>query len=134
MNTSSYSQDYVPPAPILPVSIAIPDKSPETEEYEALVDTGADATFVPTEMLEELELPIQYMANVRSHLGDRLHRVPIHRVDIILFGTIRLPSIEVIGDDWGSQIILGRNVLNKLRIYLNGPDKTTNVEEQVLAP
>lgn len=69
------------------------------------------------------------MANVCSHLGDRLHRVPIHRVDVILFGVIRLPNIEVIGDDWGSQIILGRNVLNKLQMRLNGPDKTTTVTE-----
>jgi predicted aspartyl protease len=129
MKSSSYSQDYLPPAPILPVRIAIADESPKTKEYKALVDTGADATFVPTEILEELELPVLYMANVRSHLGDRIHRVPIHRVDVILFGSIRLPNIEVIGDDWGNQMIVGRDVLNKLRIHLNGPNRTTSVSE-----
>ncbi len=76
MNTSSYSQDYIPPAPVLPVRIAVPDE-PSGEEYSALVDTGADGTFVPTVILEGLELPISYMANVRSHLSEILHRVPI---------------------------------------------------------
>ena len=129
MNVSSYSQDYTPPAPVLPVRIAVPDESSGMEEYSALVDTGADGTFVPTVILEELELPISYMTNVHSHLSEILHRAPVHKIDLILFGTIRLPSIEVIGDDRGSQIILGRNVLNKLHIHLDGPDQAVGVFE-----
>lgn len=129
MSVAHYSKDYFPVAPVLPVSITVPGESPTGDNFSALVDTGADGTFVPTSILEDLDLPILYMTNVRSHLGESLHRVPVHRVDIILFGSLRLPGIEVVGDDWNDQIILGRNVLNLLRLTLDGPVETISVSE-----
>ena len=129
MSKAAYSKDDLPPAPIFPVRLATPGETPGETTQLALVDTGADGTFVPTPILEELDLPIVYMTNVRSYLGDRLHRVPVHRVDFILFDTIRLPDIEVVADDWGSNIIIGRNVLNKLHIQLDGPKETAIVIE-----
>lgn len=99
MNATPYSHDYYPPAPVLPVNIAVPYETLKSSLYSALIDTGADGTFVPTAILEELEIPVEYMTNVRSHLGDGLHRVPVHKVDMILFGSMRLPSIEVVSDD-----------------------------------
>lgn len=76
-----------------------------------------------------MALPIVFMTNVRSHLGERLHRVPVHMVDIILFNTIRFPNIEVVADDWGNSIIIGRNVINKLNIQLNGPQERLTLVE-----
>jgi hypothetical protein len=32
-----------------------------------------------------------------------------------------LPGIEVVGDDLGNEILLGRDVLNRLRLLLDGP-------------
>lgn len=124
-----YSRKYHPPAPVVPVKIAIPDEAPRQETFPALVDTGADGTFIPSSVLENLNLPVSYMTNVRSHFGERLHRVPIHKIDLILSDSIRLPSIEVVADDYGEQIIIGRNVLNKLRLHLDGPKQTTKVTE-----
>jgi len=125
MSTEPYSQEYNPPAPVLPVNIAVPGEAPGTGSYSALVDTGADGTFVPTTILETLDLPVSYMTNVRSHLGEELYRVPVHKVDIVMFNSIRFPNIEVVGDDWGNRLILGRNVLNLLRLYLDGPHEMT---------
>lgn len=128
MSSTRYSEDYFPSAPVLPVSITVPGES-STGGFSALVDTGADGTFVPTSILEDLDLPILYMTNVRPHLGESLHRAAVYQVDIILFDSLRLPGIEVVGDDWGDQIILGRNVLNLLRITLDGPGKTISLSE-----
>jgi len=128
MRTIEFNNEYVPSAPVLPVSIAIPGESPVGNQT-ALVDTGADGTFVPTALLEELDLPISYMTNVRSYLGDVLHRVSVHKVDVVLFRSIRLPGIEVVGDDWGNRIILGRNVLNLLHLHLNGPAQMVGLQE-----
>lgn len=36
-------------------------------------------------------------------------------------GSLRLPAVEVVGDEQGDEIILGRNVLNRLRLLLDGP-------------
>jgi len=36
-------------------------------------------------------------------------------------GSLRLPGVFVVGDELGSEIVLGRNVVNKLRVLLDGP-------------
>jgi predicted aspartyl protease len=122
-----YSHDYFPPAPVLIIGLAAPEQSPLVESQPALVDTGADGTFVPTSLLERLDTPPAYSTNVRAHFGDSLLRVSVHKIDI-LFGAIRLPDLEVVSDDWGAEIILGRNVLNKLRLLLDGPRQTSDLD------
>lgn len=122
-----YSHTYFPPAPILSVSLAAPEERPHLGPYPALIDTGADGTFVPTSFLETLDVPIIYATNVRSHLGEEAHRVSVHKIDI-LFNEIRLPNVEVVGDDWGQEVIIGRNVLNKLRLFLDGPGEKTELK------
>ena len=129
MSTTRYSKEYFPAAPVLMVNITIPGEAPTGNGFSALVDTGSDGTFVPTSILEELDLPISYMTNVRAFWGTSLLRMPVHMVDMIVLGSIRLPGIEVVGDDWGSHIILGRNVLNMLRLHLDGPSETIGVSE-----
>ncbi len=124
---TAYSKDYFPPAPVLLIRLAIPEGSPQIGPYPALIDTGADGTFIPTPFLEQLNVPAVYATNVRSHLGETLQRVSVHKVDIILNG-VRLPNIEGVSDDWGNEIIIGRNALNKLRLLLDGPKQTTNLE------
>jgi len=121
-----YSRKYFPPAPILSVSLAVPEGAPQLGPHIALVDTGADGTFVPTRFLEDLVAPIVYATYVRPSLGEGRHRVWVYQVDILLDST-RLPGIEVVGDDWGDEIILGRNFLNRLRMLLDGPNQTTGV-------
>lgn len=128
-NSVPYSQVYFPPAPVLPVNLAVPEASSQVGPDSALIDTGADGTFVPTSLLEPLGVPVAYMTDVRSHLGERVLRVPVHKIDLIFFGSIRLPGIEVVSDDWGDQIIIGRNVLNRLRLRLDGPGQATAMLE-----
>lgn len=129
MRTTPYSLAYKPPAPVLPVILIPPGEGIDGSSYPALVDTGADGTFVPASILESLDLPVVQMVNVRSHLGEMIQRAALHKVDLILFESIRLPNIDVVCDDWGENIILGRNVLNKLRITLDGPSTTTRLVE-----
>lgn len=119
-----YSHDYAPPAPVLEVSLAAPSEPAQVGPLVALIDTGADGTFVPTPLLEVLGVPVIYSTNVRSHLGEHLRRVSVHKIDLIL-GAIRLPNVDVVSDDWGDEIILGRNALNKLRLVLDGPKQIT---------
>jgi predicted aspartyl protease len=117
-----YSHDYAPPAPVLEVGLAAPSEPAQVGPLVALIDTGADGTFVPTSLLEVLGVPVIYSTNVRSHLGEQLRRVSVHKIDLIL-GTIRLPNVDAVSDDWGDEIILGRNAFNKLRLVLDGPNQ-----------
>ncbi len=119
-----YAAKYFPPAPVFSIHLAVQGQAPQIGPEVALIDTGADGTFVPTAFLEELSIPAIYMANVRSHLAAEIHRVSVYKIDIV-FDSIRLPGIEVVADDWNSEIIVGRNVLNKLQLLLDGPRQTT---------
>ena len=49
----------------------------------------------------------------------------VFAVDVSI-GSLRLPAIEVVGDERGNEIVLGRNVLNKLRLLLDGPAQLTD--------
>jgi len=39
----------------------------------------------------------------------------------------RLPGVQVAGDEASREIILGRNVLNNLPLFLDGPQRQTDV-------
>ncbi|MBI1295683.1 hypothetical protein GC175_12085 [bacterium] len=127
MNKAVYSSQYFPPAPIIPVHIGTADSSGRMGPFDALVDTGADGTFVPISILEALEVPVAYSLHVRSHLSSSPQRMPVFTVDIVLFGSILLPSIDVVGDPRGDSVIVGRNVLNLGHVYLAGPKQTIEV-------
>jgi hypothetical protein len=64
-------------------------------------------------------------AHLRSPWGE-LHEVMLYLVDV-LAGTVHLPGIEVAGDENAQEITLGRNVLNKLLLFLDGPQLYTDL-------
>jgi hypothetical protein len=129
MKNIPYDTTYFPPAPVVTVHLAIPDESTQLGPLTALIDTGADGTFVATSLLEELDAPIVYITNVRPHLGTHRQRAAVYKIDLLLAPTFRIPAVEVVGDDWGEGVIIGRNVLNKLNVLLNGRHQTTTITE-----
>ena len=126
--TTAYSTAYVPRAPVLSVELAFPDESPRVGPLAALVDTGSDGSLVPMAYLEELEASVAYSARVRLIFGPP-RTVNVYTVDLII-GSLRIPAVEVMGDDEGVEIMLGRNVLNRLILLLNGPHAMTDVLER----
>ncbi|MBI5568129.1 MAG: hypothetical protein HY870_24755 [Chloroflexi bacterium] len=114
-----YSSRYFPPAPVLEVSLISEVSQLRIGPYTALIDTGTDVTAVPVGLLARIAAPAARQAYVQAQWGSRL-RVPLHTVDIEIAG-LRLPGMEVIADKRGQEIILGRDVLNKLWLGLAGP-------------
>ncbi len=64
---------------------------------------------------------------MRSQWGER-RRVYLYLVDLQL-ETLTLPGIYVVGDDQGDEVVLGRDVLNRLRVLLDGPRRVSQVLE-----
>ena len=93
-----------------------------------MLDCGADGTLVPIDYLQEIFAPALTDSRIRSHWGE-WRSVQIFLVDIEV-GNLRLPGIFVVGDEEGEEIILGRDVLNKLRVMLNGPANYTHLPPQ----
>ncbi|PKO22016.1 MAG: hypothetical protein CVU38_11630 [Chloroflexi bacterium HGW-Chloroflexi-1] len=82
-------------------------------------------TLIPLTHLEQIGAPELDEAGLRSHWGDYTP-MTTYLVDI-QFSTGILPGIAVVGDLYGNEILLGRNVLNKMLLLIDGPCQITDV-------
>ena len=89
------------------------------------MDTGADATLVQLRYLDKIEVPADYPAQLRGPWGNA-RRVQVYTIDIVI-SNMRLPGIEIVGDEMGNEVILGRSVLNRLFLLLDGPGQQSDV-------
>lgn len=101
------------------------DGSARTSPLLALVDSGADVTIAPTALLTSVGAEEIFSGHLRAHWGGR-RPVTVSLVDLEIEGQL-LPGIEVAGDEQGQDVLLGRNVLNKLVVLLDGPRRLTEV-------
>lgn len=115
----NYDQAFTPPFPRLPVVVTQLEDSARAPALLGLVDTGADITLIPTKQLQAIGAVEIYRARLRSHWGEG-RTVGVYLVDLQVAG-YNLPGIEVIADDTTEDALLGRNVLNRLVLLLDGP-------------
>lgn len=120
-----YDASYPMPFPVLPVVLRQIDGSAKTSPRSALVDSGADVTIAPKALLTTVGAEEIFSGYLRAHWGGR-RPVTVVLVDLEVEGQL-LPGIEVVGDEQGQDVLLGRNVLNKLIVLLDGPGRVTDV-------
>jgi hypothetical protein len=72
-----------------------------------------------------LKAGVVTLKTVRGYTGGR-RTVRTYLVDVAI-GPITLPGVEIVGDDATDEILLGRDVLNKLRLLLDGPGQRTEI-------
>ena len=120
-----YDAVYEPPFPAAPVVLRNSEEGLRTEQVQALLDTGSDGSLVPIAYLEEILAPPMVDTHIRSHWGE-WRAVQLFAVDIEL-GNLRLPSVFVVGDEQGNEVVLGRDGLNKLRLLLDGPAEVSDI-------
>lgn len=122
--STPYDQSYSPPAPVLRVSLSSPAETPQIGPLTAIVDTGADGTLIPSDYLEAVEAVGYGEAILHGVLGEA-RNVHLFEVDFHLDSRV-LPGVIAVADDYGHDIVLGRNVLNKLVLLLDGPGRQTD--------
>ena len=91
----------------------------------ALVDSGAEATV----------LPLDVLAEVSAEQVGRAHllwgNAPGQPYDVYLvvleIGPYRLPGVRVLADRRFGEAVIGRDVLNQLVVTLNGPGLTVEI-------
>ncbi len=114
-----YDSGYFPPAPILEIHLAAPESAFSIGPLRAFVDSGADVSIIPTHLIEPLGLQVDNRKYLKNAWGER-RLVDVYLLDVGV-GTEKFPLAEIIADDRGEQTILGRNILNKLALMLDGP-------------
>lgn len=120
-----YDFSVFPPAPRLEIRLIAQPHGAACGPISAFVDTGADATIVPLSIVRGLQAGVVTFKTVRSYAGGR-RRVRTYLLDVEV-GPITLPGIEVVGDSVADEILLGRDVLNRLRLLLDGPAHRTQI-------
>lgn len=53
----TYLDTYIPPIPCLQIGLAYPGNTFTLGPFDAMIDTGADATIIPRSMVDELDAP-----------------------------------------------------------------------------
>lgn len=127
----SYLTGYTPPAPVMEIFFGLPGEALDLGPHIAFVDAGADMAIVPQYLLIAAGIPAVAEAQVRGQWSAS-RAAHLYLVDLQVAG-VRLPDVYVVGNDEGDEIILGRNVLNKLTLLLDGPRQQASVLDELAA-
>ncbi len=120
----SYDTSWLPAAPVVPVRLASLAEHSETITAQAKLDTGADLTAIPYALIERLRLMPAGEIEVEGYDS---RRATILAYDVSLqVDQLSVNGLLVIGfaEDY---VLLGRDVLNRLRVLLDGPALTTEI-------
>ena len=117
-------QSSIPPAPLIKMAIATPGKQPKrTIECLGFLDTGADCTLVPFDILTVVQATV---AGSRERItGTEKGSMMV----IPYFVGVRLaqysyPVVRVRGcpsQALGGMVLVGRDLLNRVCVEFNGP-------------
>lgn len=125
--TYTYSREYQPAMPVVEVKLGRGGESVPYEAHLALVDSGADGTLVPIDLLEQVGARQVGTARIRGIVGQS------QEADIFLVslrvGPHALNAVRVVAGAEGDEIVLGRNILNHLVVTLNGLASTVEILE-----
>jgi hypothetical protein len=119
-----YDTSWLPAAPFLPVRLASLAEQSETIAVQAKLDTGADLAAVPYALIERLQLVPAGEIEVE---GYNSRRETMRAYDVNLqVDQLNANGLLVIGfaEDY---VLLGRDVLKRLRLLLDGPALTAEI-------
>lgn len=116
--TYDYNRSYLPSAPFVPVQIDGYDSSKPAQTLMAFVDTGADGTLLPRDVLHSVGAEYEDTVAVRGATG-ATQRLDRYTVRVVVAG-VTVQAVSAVAMAAGSEPILGRDVVNHLIITLNG--------------
>lgn len=116
--TFNYDTSYNPSIPSVDLEIG-PALGEMAMELKAVVDSGADASLVPIQYLQQLGARRSRKAWMRGTTGERV-LVDLYAVAIRI-GPYQQGLLDVVGTTIDDEVIIGRDVLNHLTVTLNGP-------------
>ena len=112
-------------APFVLIRLAHATEARETATMLAQLDTGADKTVIPAEVVEQISLRPAGTVTVAG-LGGETGQESVYPVRLTVdgLGTVAIPVLASSGEPW---VLLGRDVLNRYRIVLDGPNQTLEI-------
>jgi predicted aspartyl protease len=113
------AENFEPPAPVAYVTLRNPATGVLLSDVPMLIDTGADATLLPLNAVEQLGVAIEEDSDFEVQVFDgEIKRVKLARLELYVLGKKFAGEYLLVDRSIG---ILGRNILNNVRILLDGP-------------
>jgi len=123
-----YDRSYLPPAPIITLTVDGYSDSAEPATIRAMVDSGADGTMLPTAVLEKIEA--SYVDSVRmSGVTGTIEQQDRYRVRLQI-GDIVIKGIDAVAIESENESLIGRDVVNQLVVTLNGLAAELTIADQ----
>ena len=112
---------FSPPAPVAYVTLRAPDNSAAVDNVLMLIDCGSDVTLLPKSFVEQLgsETDTETAYELAGFDGNTSVSCAVN-VHLIFLRKAFKGHFLLFEQDYG---ILGRNVLNRLRLFLDGPQE-----------
>ena len=114
-----YLAQIRPPAPFIYVAIRNPITGAAQLDVTAQRDTAADRTVIPASLVTSLVLP-QIGAIAIGGVGGIVLSMPSYPIEVSIH-QLGVVNVEVVASSEENWILLGRDVLNTLRVLLDGP-------------
>lgn len=116
-----YDESYIPSAPVVRLTLS----ANKAVEVTALVDSGSDATLIPINILQTIGARHTKTKRLRGVTG-AAKLVGLYTVNLQIT-TDLVHSVHVVAGGRGTEIILGRDVLNHHVVTLDGPAGVTEI-------
>jgi hypothetical protein len=115
-----------PPAPFVNVSVQCPTTGRQAAGLAAQVDTAADRTVLPAQVVAALGL-VEVGRFLIEGFGGHIIELPTYLVAVRIHD---LPAVEVraVLGEREPYILMGRDVLNGYRLLLDGPKLALEIE------
>jgi predicted aspartyl protease len=116
-----YATGLTPPAPVVNVTVVCPATGTRIEGQPAQIDTGADRTVLPGRTVAALGLVEDGRLQFQG-FASGVVELPVFLVDIQVHDLPAVTVRAVLGEH-EPLILLGRDILNSLRLVLDGPQQ-----------
>ena len=122
----TYNRQVEPPAPFVHVSLKCLETGKSIDNLPALIDIAADRTVIPGGLVDLLALvPLEEFQV--AGLGGQVFSVPTYKVELTI-RTLSPQKVVLIAHDEEPFILLGRDVLNRHRLVLDGPGLALEID------
>ncbi|MBV6450536.1 MAG: hypothetical protein MHPDNHAH_01260 [Anaerolineales bacterium] len=115
------TENFDPPAPVATVTLRHPATGVSLPDVPMLIDTGADVTLLPREYVERLGVETESEAYEVQGYNGEISFADAVKLEMIFLDRKFTGQFLLMDQPMG---ILGRNVLNAVSIFLDGPDGT----------
>lgn len=123
--TYAYDPAYNPAMPVIEIRLIALDSGQRSQPVLAVVDSGADSSMMPVDLLDEIRALSVGTAVMSGIWGER--RIVNTYLVTVQAGNHLIRGVRVAAVPAEMEAIVGRNILNAIALTLNGPAHTVEI-------